>query len=454
MTADMVGYSRLMERDEYGILSRQKSYRRDLIDPEIARNRGHIVKTTGDGMLTEFNSAQDAVRCSIDIQRAMAEKEEQRPPDERILYRVGVNLGDIIHDDDDIFGDGVNVAARIQTLAEPGGICVSDSVLQAMGDRISEDFQDMGSQRVKNISRRIRVWQWTPQQRERHDPPKLADQQTVRFCRSADGTTIAWTALGTGPAVLKAPHWMTHLEYMWNNPIWAPEVQAWSERVNFIRFDQRGNGLSDRDPDCITVEAMCEDMLAVADAAGQDRFAILAASQGAAFAVEFALAHRDRVSCIVFNGGYLRGRLMRGSAEETLLYETASNMIRQGWGSPNPLFRSFFASSFIPGATPAQQASFDEAQRVATDAQAALKLFEMNARVDALDAARQLDLPVLVLQARGDRVAPLKEGQLIARTIPGAQFVELPGDNHIQLEGTPGFDRMIEEATRFINTHT
>ena len=162
LVADMAGYSRLMEQDEEGVLERQKSHRRELIDPEIAGRGGRIVKTTGDGMLAEFGSAQDAVRCAIDIQIAMAERESASPMESRIIYRVGINLGDVVFDEGDIFGDGVNVASRLQGLSKPGGVCVSDIVHQSVADRFREPFRDMGSQRVKNISRPIRVWQWTP----------------------------------------------------------------------------------------------------------------------------------------------------------------------------------------------------------------------------------------------------------------------------------------------------
>ena len=123
--ADMVGYSRLMESDEDGVLARQKTHRRQLIDPEISRHRGRIVKTTGDGMLAEFSSAQDAVRCAIDIQTEMTQRETDEDEQRRIKYRVGINHGDVVFDDNDIFGDGVNVAARLEGLAEPGGVCIS-----------------------------------------------------------------------------------------------------------------------------------------------------------------------------------------------------------------------------------------------------------------------------------------------------------------------------------------
>lgn len=146
LVADMAGYSRLMEQDEEGVLERQKTHRRELIDPEIVGHGGRIVKTTGDGMLAEFASAQDAVRCAIGIQTAMAEREAASPMACRITYRVGINLGDVVFEEGDVFGDGVNVASRLQGLSEPGGVCVSDVVHQAVADRFPQPFRDMGGQ--------------------------------------------------------------------------------------------------------------------------------------------------------------------------------------------------------------------------------------------------------------------------------------------------------------------
>jgi len=159
LAADMVGYSRLMEVDERGTLARFKTHRIELIDPAIAKNRGRIIKTTGDGILVEFHSVADAVLCATEIQRRMARRNADVAPARWIQFRIGINLGDVIVEDDDIFGDGVNVAARLQALAEPGGICVSGAVRDQVGHRLDNlEFEDLGDQSVKNITRPIRVF--------------------------------------------------------------------------------------------------------------------------------------------------------------------------------------------------------------------------------------------------------------------------------------------------------
>jgi adenylate cyclase len=157
MAGDVAGYSQLMGVDEEGTLQQLKAYRKELVDPKIAEHRGRIVKTTGDGILVEFVSVVDAVRCAVDIQRDMAERIAEVPADRRIQFRIGINVGDIISDDNDIFGDGVNVAARLEALADPGGIMVSRSVHDQVRDKLSFGFEDMGEQMVKNIARPIGV---------------------------------------------------------------------------------------------------------------------------------------------------------------------------------------------------------------------------------------------------------------------------------------------------------
>jgi TolB-like protein/class 3 adenylate cyclase len=158
LAADVAGYSRLMGVDEEGTLAALKAYRRELIDPKITEYRGRIVKTTGDGALIEFASAVDAVRCAIEIQRAMAERNVAIPEDHRIEFRIGINVGDVIIDDGDIYGDGVNIAARVETLASPGGICLSDNAYQQIKGKLALDVNDMGEQPLKNIAQPVRVY--------------------------------------------------------------------------------------------------------------------------------------------------------------------------------------------------------------------------------------------------------------------------------------------------------
>ncbi|MGY3693118.1 class 3 adenylate cyclase/TolB-like protein [Bradyrhizobium sp. USDA 3240] len=159
LAADMVGFSRLMEADETGTLARLKTHRIELIDPAITKNRGRIIKTTGDGLLVEFHSVVDAVLCAAEVQRRMAKRNTDVAPARWMQFRIGINLGDVIVDGADIFGDGVNVASRLEVLAEPGGICISGAVRDQVGDRLEDlSFEDLGDQTVKNIARPIRVF--------------------------------------------------------------------------------------------------------------------------------------------------------------------------------------------------------------------------------------------------------------------------------------------------------
>ena len=158
LAADVVGYSRLMEADEDGTIARLKTVRLELIDPALAKCKGRIIKTTGDGILVEFQSVTEALRCAVDFQERMARRNRDMPASRTLLYRIGINLGDVIVEGDDILGDGVNVAARLESIAQPGGICISAAVRDQVGDRLEVGYEDLGDQHVKNINRPIRVF--------------------------------------------------------------------------------------------------------------------------------------------------------------------------------------------------------------------------------------------------------------------------------------------------------
>src|SRR5215831_14588510 len=198
LAADVAGYSRLMGADEEGTLARLKALRREVADPKIREHRARIVKTTGDGSLLEFASVVDAVRCAVEVQREMAERNADVPLDRRIEFRMGINVGDIIKDGRDIYGDGVNVAARLEALAEPGGICVSRVVRDQVRDKLDFSFEDMGEQQVKNIARPVRVHRILlseqsnrsetatggPQQNQQNPPLTLPDKPSIAVLRA------------------------------------------------------------------------------------------------------------------------------------------------------------------------------------------------------------------------------------------------------------------------------
>jgi adenylate cyclase len=222
LAADVAGYSRLMGADEEGTLERLKAHRRQLVDPKIKEHRGRIVKTTGDGMLVEFPSVVDAVRCAAEVQRAMIERNAETPENKRITFRIGVNLGDVIIDGDDIFGDGVNIAARLEALAEPGGICISRVVRDQIRDKLPYSFEDLGEQSVKNIARPVRTYGMsaatvattplvgTPAQPDpagRSMIPRRAviAASLVMVISVGLGASWAWPHAGSSPVSVQAP---------------------------------------------------------------------------------------------------------------------------------------------------------------------------------------------------------------------------------------------------------
>ena len=453
LALDMAGYSRLVEADEAGVLKRQKQHRSELIDPIIERLGGQIVKTTGDGLIVSFTNALDAVTTALAVQDATLAWEGGIDEAERIVYRIGVNVGDVVFENGDVLGGTVNVAARLESLARPGGVCISDLVHQLVGDRLDVTFEDLGAQRVKNISRPVKVWQWSPETVSSSAAAQPAPTQEVRFATASDGVQIAYARIGRGPPVLKAPNWLNHLEYEWRSPIWGPVWRAFARKAELVRFDQRGNGLSDWDVEDISEDAMIADMAIVADAAGLERMALLGVSQGCAFSIRYAVENPERVFCLVLLGGYGRGRLKRHSTHEEQVFNMADTMIRQGWGSPNKAFRHFFTESFMPDATPVQAAHFDELQRITITPENAVRIWHMNANVDVTALAQRVAVPTLVLHCRDDRMVPLGEGRRLAALIPNARFVELDGANHALLEGSSAFEQFFAEVEPFLAAH-
>lgn len=467
MAADVVGYSRLMGENEVGTLTALKTHRRELVDPSIAAHHGRIFKTTGDGMLVEFASVIDAVSCAVAIQRGMARRNFDIPKERCLVFRVGINVGDVIIDGDDIFGDGVNVAARLETLCEPGGLCISRSANDQIRDKLTLSFADLGEQSVKNISRMVGVFGLGAEQiaalAEEDFPsnPTASDEapdrptsyngehQEIRFCISPDGTQIAYATVGSGPWLVKAPNWMSHLEFEWQSPIWRHLLDELARDHTLVRFDQRGNGLSDWDVAEISLDAFVSDLETVVDTLNLERFPLLGVSQGCAISIAYAVRHPDRVSHLVLYGGFARGLYNRDPAQREQA-EAMLTLIRHGWGRDNPAFRQMFTSSFIPGGTREQMDWFNELQKMSTSAENAVRLREAVSNFMVTDLLQKVSIPTLVLHCRDDAIVPFNEGRRMAAMIPGARFVPLEGKNHLMLEHEPAWTRFLSEVRDFL----
>jgi class 3 adenylate cyclase/pimeloyl-ACP methyl ester carboxylesterase len=470
LAADVVGYSRLMSIDEMGTLTTLKSHRRDLIDPAIAAHRGRIVKTTGDGALVEFASVVDAVGCAVAIQRAMVSRNAGVADDKRIVFRIGINVGDIIIDGDDIFGDGVNIAARLEALCEPGGVCISRAANDQIRDKLSLAFADLGEQTVKNISRAVGVFGLAASDIEvlpEPAPPAAAAaapaasaplpatlyEQEIQFCTTPDDVQLAYARTGSGPPLVKTGNWMTHLEFDFESPIWRGLYRELSRDRTLIRYDARGNGLSDRDVEDVSLDLFVGDLETVVDAAGLERFALLGISQGCAVSIAYAVRHPERVSHLVLFGGYPVGWAKRArSTAEKEQGQAMLTLMRLGWGQENPAFRQLFTSQFIPDGTKEQADWFNELQRVSTSPDDAVRNTVANGDTDVSALLAQVSVPTLVMHAREDARVPFDQGRRLAAGIPGARFVSLASRNHLILEDEPAFPRFLQEIRAFLAT--
>jgi|GEM_PF-204077 len=452
MAADMVSYSRLMELDEQGTIARQKAHRAELIDPKIAECRGRIVKTTGDGMLVEFASVVEAVACAVSIQTNMRTRETEIEQDSRIRYRIGINLGDLLLDGDDILGDGVNIAARLEAMSDPGGVLISDVVYQSVAGKLDLEFEDLGPRSVKNISKPVHMWRWIASGAAGYGVSRAeTTEQEIRFCLAEDATRIAYATVGSGPPLVRAPNWMTHLEYDWQNPVWRHLVSALSRNHQLVRFDQRGNGLSDWDPPELSFDSIVTDIEAVVGAAGLTRFPLLGISQGCAYSIAYAVRYPQRVTRLVLYGGFAAGRRRTGSEGDMRQADLQRQLIRDGWGQDNPAFRQFFTSLFMPNASKEQMDWFNDLQRVTTSPESATRLRDVVDNLDVRELAGQVAVPTLVMHGRDDGMVPFEAGRRMAALIPGARFVALDSANHLMLEDEPAWQRFLNEVRAFLD---
>lgn len=276
-------------------------------------------------------------------------------------------------------------------------------------------------------------------------------EQQIRFCTSADGVSIAYATIGNGPALVKAANWLSHLEYDWNSPVWRHWITELSRHHTFIRYDERGCGLSDWDVEEFSLDAWVRDLEAVVDAAKLDRFSLLGISQGGPIAIAYAARHPEKVTQLILYGSYAAGLKQRELSQKALdEAEVFLQLIKLGWGKEHVAFRQVFTSLFIPEATAEQASWFNELQRVSSSPENAARLLNAFHDLDVRDLATTLKVPTLVLHAKGDLRIPFDEGRRLAALIPDSRLVPLYGRNHILMKTESAWQRFLSEVRGFL----
>jgi serine/threonine protein kinase/pimeloyl-ACP methyl ester carboxylesterase/tetratricopeptide (TPR) repeat protein len=278
-----------------------------------------------------------------------------------------------------------------------------------------------------------------------------SSEQQIRFCTSSDGVSLAYATVGNGPALVKAANWLNHLEYDWNSPVWRHWITELSRDHTFIRYDERGCGLSDWNVDDFSLEAWVSDLEAVVEASNLEKFPLLGISQGGPIAMTYAVRHPEKVTKLILYGSYATGLYHRNLSKEAL--EEADvflQLIRVGWGKDHAAFRQVFTSLFMPDATPEQANWFNELQRISSSPDNAARMLTGFFNLDVRPVAAQVKVPTLVLHAQGDLRIPFTEGRRLAALIQGSRFVPLDSNNHILLRTESAWQRFLKEVRNFL----
>ena len=353
-------------------------------------------------------------------------------------------------------------------VARPGRVISRDALLDAFTHRRFEPFDRSVDVLIGKLRRKIepdpkqpRLIVTVPGEGYRFDglsfrppdeavePQRTKAAQTIQYCRAPDGVRLAYAISGSGPFLVKTGNWMNHLEYDWESPIWRHVFRGLSRGHTLVRYDARGNGMSDWDVDALSLDAWVTDLETVVDAVGIERFPLLGISQGGAVAVAYAVRRPERVSHLILYGAFALGGMKRAPAEKEMR-EAMSTLMRFGWGADNPSFRQMFTARFIPEATHEQADHFNELQRKTTSSECAARYFDVANRLDITDLLSKVKTPTLVMHVRDDLIVPFEAGRQLAVGIPGARFVALPGRNHLFLEHEPASGRFFEEIRLFL----
>lgn len=275
-------------------------------------------------------------------------------------------------------------------------------------------------------------------------------RQDVRFVRTPDQVNLAWADIGRGIPLVKAATWLTHLQYDIESPVWRHWIRFFGEHFRYIRYDERGCGMSDWQVGDLSFPRWVQDLEQVVEAAAIERpLVLLGISQGAATAIAYAIRHPQRVSHLILYGGYAMGARKSEDPDIVELYKAVQDVVRLGWGRDNPAFRQLFTSRFIPDGTSEQIGWFNDLCNRTTSPENASALLATRGGVDVRDLLSQVRVPTLVLHASQDQIAPLSQGKYLASRIPGAAFIELDSRNHVLLEHEPAWREFRQAVLEF-----
>jgi pimeloyl-ACP methyl ester carboxylesterase len=270
-------------------------------------------------------------------------------------------------------------------------------------------------------------------------------RQTVKFCTTPDGVRLAYAINGEGPTLVRTAHWLSHLEYDWESPVYRHLLRELARAHRLVCYDHRGNGLSDRDVEEISLRKFVVDLETVVDAARLERFALLGMSMGCPVSIAYAAKHPERLSHLVLYGGFAERQRSDDEAE------AIATLIRNNWGHSNPAMRQWFTTAAMPDATPDELNWFNEQQRLTTSAENVVRIVRALHAINVVDLLGSIRVPTLVLHARDDATIPLEAGRRIAASIPGARFVTLESRNHMLLEHDAASARFKEELFAFLS---
>jgi len=494
MFSDIAGYTAIMGRDEHEGLAAREAHRQ-LLRTVLPGFGGRLLGDLGDGALSSFDSAIDAVKCALAFQAASANNR-------KVKIRIGIHVGDVLFSDDTVLGDGVNVASRIVTLAAPGGICISERVYEEIRNQRGMPVRSLGRKSLKNVDRPIAVYalagfgaeadptsakaerNWRSLIRARAGTavltlaavillagsgiyrfygqqilaikeiylprilPKVVDQK-MGFCTASDGVHIAYASSGKGPPLVIMIGWVTHLERGFLSPAYFGDaLRGFGAHHLVVRYDTRGFGLSDRGMTDYSLDARVRDLEAVTDALRLKRFSIYAISFGGPTVIAYAARHPEKINRLVFYGTYAR---FIHDSQERQKWEAMITLMRTGWGSDNPTYRQLFTSLFMPDGSEADQRVLTEMGRVAATPEDAARFMTATLNIDVRDLARQIRAPTLVVHTRGDQIVPLESGRELAGLIPGARMVVIEGRDHIPVAGDRELEQQVPVVASFLD---